>query len=87
MHVSFYECVGSVDKAETLSIGPGVASELRERMFLLGGRWEYQLSAVPAPCAPDNQRLPNHSTTQSQPWTWYLHYFILYINKTHQKNG
>lgn len=68
-----------------LSIFPGVVSQLCEGLFLLGGWWKYQQSAVPAPRPPDNQHLPDHPAPQPQSHTWYCCRLVLHTH-THTPN-
>lgn len=60
---------------------PGLASQLREGLLLLGGRRGHQLTAVPAPRPSDHQRLPHYPAAQPEPqirygpqitWWWLL---------------
>lgn len=62
-----------------LSIFPGVVPQLREGLLLFGGRRDYQLSAVPAPHPPDDQRLPVHPATRPEPQTWCVALFYYFI--------
>lgn len=77
-------CDGMV---KMLSIFPGVVSQLCEGLFLPGGWWKYQQSAVPAPHPPDHQHLPDHPAPQPQSQTWYCCCLILHTSHKRHKRS